>query len=63
MQTEHRNVRLAFASLIPLFFVIGCGAGIVFIPFSIAEFAGHGLAWLAGVILLTPLACSPWSCC
>ena len=52
---EYANVRLTFASLLPFFFIVGCGAGIVLVPFTIAEFASQGIAWVLGAVLLTPL--------
>jgi hypothetical protein len=53
-RTQHKNARLAFASLVPLFFVTGFGAGILLIPVSIAEFAEQGVLWIICAVLLTP---------
>lgn len=55
METEHKNVRLDFSSLVPLFFVVGFGAGILFIPFSVVEFFEQDLLVGIAAVVLTPL--------
>ena len=54
-EVKHRNVRLDFASLVSLFFVVGFGAGILFIPFSLIEFHDQGFLWAIAAIVFTPL--------
>ena len=53
--SQFSNVRLTFSSLAPLFFIVGCGAGVLLTPLSIAEFASHGIGWMLGAAFLTPL--------
>ena len=54
-EVEHQNVRLDLASLVPLFFVVGFGAGILFIPLSLLEFHGQGVIWIVAAIIFTPV--------
>jgi len=53
--SQFSNVRVTFSSLVPVFFIVGCGAGVLLTPLSIAEFAGFGIGWILGAAFLTPL--------
>jgi len=54
-ETEHKNVRLDFATLVALFFVVGFGCGVLLVPFMLSDFFKEGV-WLGlGLIAITPV--------
>jgi len=54
-ETEHKNVRVNFWSLVPVFFVIGAGCGVVLIPLGFNNFFSQGF-WLGlGLVAITPI--------
>jgi len=55
IESEHKNVRLDFATLVTLFFVVGFGCGVLLVPFMLLDFFKEGV-WLGlGLIAITPV--------
>lgn len=54
-ESEHKNVRLDFATLVPLFFVVGFGSGVLYIPFMLSDSFKESV-WLGlGFVAIAPV--------
>lgn len=54
-ETEHKNVRVNIWSLVPLFFVVGAGCGVVLIPLGFNNFFSQGFWVGLGMVAITPI--------